>query len=35
LLNKNEVLVVRFESDRVAKIVFAAKHQSRKITRCR
>jgi hypothetical protein len=35
LLNKNEVVVVRFESARVAKIVFAAKHGSLKITCCR
>ena len=34
LLNKNEVLVVRFASGRAAKIVFAAKHGSQKITCC-
>src|SRR5438477_38596 len=34
LLNKNEVLVVRFESARAAKIVFAAKQGSQKITCC-
>jgi hypothetical protein len=34
LFNRNEVLVVRFESAKLAKIVFSAKHRNRKVTRC-
>ena len=35
MLNKNELLVVRFESATVAKVVLVARHGNRKVTRCR
>jgi hypothetical protein len=35
MLNKKELLAVRFESSRVAKIVLVARHGNRKLTRCR
>jgi hypothetical protein len=34
MLNKNELLVVRFKSAKVAKIVFVARHGNRNVTRC-
>jgi hypothetical protein len=34
LLNKKEIIVIRFQSAKVAKIVFSARHRSTKITRC-
>jgi hypothetical protein len=35
MLNKNALLVVRFESAKVAKVVLVARHGNRKVTRCR
>jgi len=35
LLNKNEVLVVEFESSKLARIVYSARHSTGEISRCR